>query len=194
MSTTDLKSIRDLLKDRETNPAKTYTATVDICLDLEAAQAVADAANTLADLRIERDTLITSAAKDTRMAAGADPTTIDTQISDAEHVLEAAQKAAFDVTAYVTLRAIPARAYQRTLNAYPDRDKDPEQLEQFYDELIDACLVTVKLGDLVQDITWSDFAEDLTDGEKEPVQTAAAALNRRKIDLPKSFGGSGTTR
>jgi hypothetical protein len=111
--------------------------------------------------------------------------------------LEALEQEMREHTYEFRLRALPKPAWRKLCGEHPPRrGEDNETVEPdryvginaetFYEAMIRSCLVDPELDDE----SWAQLSEALTDRQFEDLSDAAWAVNRREVDIPFSRAAS----
>lgn len=158
--------------------AKRPERTVDLCLrgDLQA------------DFEsLERD-LADEQAKPGDSLAG------NPRVVEIAEQIEALRQEMQDATVTVRLRGIGNIEWNKLVADNEARDGNQADqaygynTETFFPSLVKACLVDVTTAQ------WTRLYETISSGQFEDLSTAALAVSRRKVDVPKSFAASEVLR
>ena len=176
------KDFTELLK-----AAKLPERTVDLCLNGDLQAEIEDLLRELRDAEQAR-------AKNDSLDGGADVARIKERIEDLRQQM-------LDHTYTFRLRALPRRQFNDLVNAHPPRQQDDGEVDPvdaevgFNNDTFAHAMVRACVTDpVLDDEQWADLYDNkLTDYQAHQLQGAAWLLNRRRVDVPLSPGGSPPT-
>jgi hypothetical protein len=109
--------------------------------------------------------------------------------------IEAVRDQMRDATVVLRLRGLSNPEWHKLVAAHEPRDRNVGDktfgynVETFFPALIKACL-----EDRVSDEQWTRLQDTLSAGQFDQLATAALAVSRRQVDIPKSLAASETLR